>query len=164
MLIRTALNEDEVLQAFQIEELSYTPEAAASSDAFLQRFRLFPSYFTVAEAENQLVGVANGVRLSHDDLSDEGMKQMSDFTLDGPYFCLLTVAVNPGFRRKGIGTRLLQAVVRQARTDQLTAVLLMCEEHLVPFYAQTGFFYVRPSASLHGGISWHEMRLELQQY
>jgi GNAT superfamily N-acetyltransferase len=160
-MIRKAANKEEVLKSFEIENVSYPPDVAASLPAFLERLRLFGAYFFVAVKENQIIGVANGVRLDHDDLSDEGMKQLSGYTVNGRYFCLLTVAVDPRFRRKGYATQLLQAIVRQAETDRLESVLLMCEEHLVPLYEQAGFSYVRPSVSLHGGIEWHEMRLKI---
>lgn len=164
MYIRSVSNENEVRQAYTLEEASYPSEAAASQDAFLERFRVFPSYFLVAEEDQTLHGVANGVRLVHDDLSGEGMKQMTDYDAQGMYFCLLTVAVRPESRGQGIGRKLLQAIVKQAQQDRLRAVILLCEEHLVPFYKQEGFDYVRPSSSLHGGIAWHEMRLQLEPH
>ncbi|OXM84127.1 GNAT family N-acetyltransferase [Paenibacillus rigui] len=161
MLIRTAQSIAEVQEAYKIEEASYPLEAAASLNAFYERFRLFHPYFIVAEQDHQIVGVANGIRLNHEDLSDEGMKQMSGYDQDGRNFCLLTVAVDADFRGHGIGYELLNAVIQQAKQDNLEHVLLMCEEHLIHFYQRAGFVYVKPSASGHAGIAWHEMKLIL---
>ena len=36
-------------------------------------------------------------------------------------------------------------------------VHLICKEPLVPLYESFGFTYLRPSASAHGGATWHEM-------
>jgi hypothetical protein len=38
---------------------------------------------------------------------------------------------------------------------------LMCKQRHVDLYARQGYRYVRPSASDHGGMAWHEMVMEL---
>lgn len=162
MMIRPAASLAEVDLAYEIERISYPPEAAATREAFRARFAVFPAYFLIAETEGEIVGVTNGVRLRRRDLSDEGIKQPQGFQPDGNYFCILTVAVAPAHRRRGIAKRLVRQLLEQARNDRLAAVLLMCEEHLVPFYESLGFRYVKPSASAHGGIQWHEMECGLR--
>ncbi|UUZ79983.1 GNAT family N-acetyltransferase [Paenibacillus sp. P26] len=162
MIVRPARNAAEVDLVYAIEERSYPPEAAATRDAFHKRRLTFGDYFLVAEAEDgSLAGVANGVRLGHDRLEDEGMKQMASYDPEGRFFCLLTVAVDPAYRGKGIGRSLVSSVVKQAASDRLEAVILMCEEHLIRFYEELGFTYLRPSVSTHGGMAWHEMKLQL---
>ncbi|MCZ8512084.1 GNAT family N-acetyltransferase [Paenibacillus filicis] len=162
MIIRPAANQTEADRAYTIEEASYTPEAAASREAFRLRQQTFGSYFLIAETENgDLVGVTNGVRLSHDRIDEEGTKQMEGFDEQGRYFVVLTVAVSSAYRGRGIAKALMQAVKEQAVRDRLEAVLLMCEAPLIPFYEALGCRYDKPSASTHGGIAWHEMRLQL---
>ncbi|WP_336745748.1 GNAT family N-acetyltransferase [Paenibacillus sp. y28] len=147
---------------YEIEKQSYPPDAAATLEAFLVRRRRFPGLYFVAEAENgELVGVVNGIRTDHPDLSNEGLKGDSGLSEDGAYFCVLTVAVHPEWRRQGIGLALMRELLAAAGSAGLQGILLMCEEHLIPFYEALGFTYVRPSASTHGGIAWHEMKLSL---
>lgn len=38
---------------------------------------------------------------------------------------------------------------------------LMCKERHVDLYRRLGYDYVRPSASDHGGMAWHEMVMRL---
>lgn len=161
MIIRPISNSGEADLAYAIEAQCYPPEAAASREAFHRRYQQFGDFFYVAEEGGELAGVANGIRMAHDRIEDEGLKQLEGSDPNGPYFCLLTVAVAPDFRRRGIGHSLVRAIVQQARGQRLAAVLLMSEAHLLPFYERLGFRYVKPSASAHGGIAWHEMRLEL---
>lgn len=161
MIIRRVASAEEADRVYAIEELCYPPEAAATREAFHRRYKQFGDFFYVAEEGAKLAGVANGIRMAHDRIEDEGLKQLEGSDPNGHYFCLLTVAVAPGFRRKGIGHSLVGAIVQQAREQRLAAVLLMSEAHLLPFYERLGFRYVKPSASPHGGIAWHEMRLEL---
>lgn len=174
MRIRQARTEKEVRQAHEIERKCYAPSAAASLEAFLRRWRALPEYFLVAERSGEdgaeqlpgrsgeIAGVTNGVRTDLEDLADEGLKGPGQPDRSGRYFCILTVAVDPAYRERGIGSALVREIVKQAGRDATTAVLLMCEKELVPFYTRLGFRYVKQSASNHAGITWHEMRIDLK--
>ncbi|SDO27182.1 Ribosomal protein S18 acetylase RimI [Paenibacillus sp. yr247] len=161
MRIRPVANDQEIRKAHEIESIVYTKESAATLEAFQMRKQVFGSYFLVAEieSEHEIVGVTNGVKLHHRDLADESIKQGVEFAVNGQYFCLLTIAVLPTYQRRGIATALLKSVIRIAREEGLKGIVLMCEEHLISFYEQHGFRYAAPSASVHGGIQWHEMNL-----
>lgn len=161
MIIRPVHGKDDAIAAYPIETISYPPEAAAALDAYIRRSVVFPGYFLVAEVDGGIKGVTNGVRLGHDDLSDESIKQMKEYDANGPYFCILTVAVHPEYRGRGIGRELVRHVIEKARQDGLKSIVLLCERPLVPFYEQLGFHYVKPSESSHGGIVWHQMSLPL---
>jgi predicted N-acetyltransferase YhbS len=162
MRIRPIASKEEVYQVYEIERKSYPPEAAATLDAFLLRREKFADFFLVAEDGGGLVGVINGVRMEYRDMSDESLKGAAEMSADGPFFCILTVAVKPAHRQQGIGTELVKHLIAQARKFGIRAILLMCEEHLIDFYRKLGFHYEKPSSSTHGGIRWHEMILNLQ--
>ncbi|OPH57247.1 hypothetical protein BC351_25605 [Paenibacillus ferrarius] len=159
MLIRPVITDLEVIKAYEIERTVFTQESAASLEAFQMRKTIFGPYFLVAETEStsQIVGVTNGIKLSHMDLSDESIKQASEYEVDGSYFCILTIAVHPSHQRQGIASALLKRIIQIAQEDQLKGIVLMCEEHLISFYEKHGFRYIMPSNSSHGGIQWHEM-------
>ncbi|WP_010491412.1 GNAT family N-acetyltransferase [Paenibacillus elgii] len=157
MLIRQARPTD-IAEAYAIETMSYPPEVAASREAFDYRLQTFGRYFKVAEHDGQVVGIANAVRLSHENLADEEMKQTGASDPEGRFLCVLTVAVHPDYRGSGLGARLMRALLEQAEADELEAVLLLCEKHLISFYERLGFRYIRSSASEHGGIAWQEMK------
>jgi predicted N-acetyltransferase YhbS len=149
-----------IKQAYGVEMSCYPPAAAATLSAFYTRRDLFPSYFLVAEINEEVVGIVNGVLTSEDDLSNETIKQNIDFIKDGPYLCILTLAVKPTHRKQRIAVQLMNQIIHQAKEDHLTAIILICEFPLIPFYEKFGFVYLRPSSSEHGGIQWYEMRLD----
>ncbi|MBP1963458.1 GNAT family N-acetyltransferase [Paenibacillus aceris] len=163
MNIRPIANNLELLEAHDIEMTVYAKESAATREAFQMRKQVFGSYFLVAEtefgSEHPIVGVANGVKLNHKDLADESIKQGVEYDVNGRYFCLLTIAVHPNYQRQGIASQLLKQIIDTAREEGLAGIVLMCEEHLIPFYKKHGFCYLSPSASEHGGVQWHEMHL-----
>lgn len=161
IVIRPIANREEIYDVFRVEVQSYPPNVAATLEAFIQRHEKFPHFFYVAEYEKQLIGVINGVRTEQEDLTDETLKMVSNETVTGPYFCILTVAVDSTFRGRGIGQKLVKALIKQAEQLHISAILLMCEKSLIPFYSKLGFVYKQPSSSNHGNINWHEMKLKL---
>mgnify|MGYP002138895267 CR=1 FL=1 len=52
-------------------------------------------------------------------------------------------------------------LVEQMRAEDKKAIHLMCKDPHVPLYERFGYRYVKPSASDHGGMAWHEMVLSL---
>lgn len=163
MNIHPIANDLELKAAHNIEMSVYTKESAATWEAFRMRMDVFAPYFLVAESDIQseqlIIGVANGVKLNHNDLADESIKQGVDYDINGGYFCLLTIAVHPNYQRQGVATNLLQEMIRKTKKEGLKGIVLMCEKHLISFYEKNGFRYIAPSASEHGGVQWHEMNL-----
>ncbi len=162
LIIRPAACEEEIHEAHRIEMQCYLVETAGSLDAFIERFRQEPKYFLLAYEGERMVGILNGIRLQQPDLADESLKKVKGVAHNGRHFCVLSVAVPSEHRRQGVGSRLVQALIKQAAADRLKSIELMCEYHYIPFYKQLGFIYKQLSASQHGGIQWHEMTLELE--
>jgi GNAT superfamily N-acetyltransferase len=151
----------EIHKAHTIERESYSPQAAGSLEAFTERFQSFPNYFLLAYDANQLIGALNGVRLNHSDIANEELKRVSQIPHNGLHFCVLTVAVAEKKRRLGVGSALMQSLIKQARADKLHSINLMCEVKYIPFYEKLGFQYIQLSSSNHAGISWHELQMTL---
>ncbi|WP_235285988.1 GNAT family N-acetyltransferase [Paenibacillus tarimensis] len=152
---------DHLDKAYGLEAASYTEEAAATMEAFRYRLGRYPGCFWGAWIGGRLVGIVNGVRTFQEDTSSDEMKGSHQEQEEGPNFCILTVAVSSDSQRKGIGSLLVRQIVQSAVEDGLASIILMCEEHLIPFYEQLGFEYLGESSSRHGGIAWFDMRMSL---
>ncbi|MBD2869777.1 GNAT family N-acetyltransferase [Paenibacillus arenilitoris] len=152
--------EDELDAAIALERRCYAPEAAATPEGFRHRFLRFGDFFWSAWSGGELVGIANGIRTSQSSCGDEMKGEQAD-DARGVNFCVLTVAVNPEYRRRGIGTLLLRRLVRQCEASGIRGMILMCEKHLIPFYEAERFERHGVSSSTHGGIEWHEMSRRL---
>ncbi|WP_165822400.1 GNAT family N-acetyltransferase [Paenibacillus montanisoli] len=149
---------DELDAAHRLELACYTPEAAASREAFAFRQKHFPGYFWSAWQGGELIGLCCGVLSSESSCENDAVKSAHSEDIDGKHLVVLSVAVDPDRRLGGVGTALMKALLRQAEFDRLQSVALMCEPHLIAFYEGLGFEYIGVSASQHGGIEWHEMR------
>lgn len=152
------IEQDELKAAHKLELECYTPEAAATREAFTFRQANFPNYFWSAwNIDEQLVGIACAIRTSASSCEEDEVKGAHSAEPVGKHLCVLSVAVSPSARSNGIGKALMEALIHQAEQDGLSSIILMCEEHLIAFYQRLGFRYLGPSKSAHGGIAWHEM-------
>lgn len=148
--------EDELDAAINLEQSCYTPEAAATLKGFQYRYEHYRSFFWSAWLGDKLVGITNGIRTSQSACGDEMKGAKADF-ITGSNFCVLTVAVDEKYRHQGIGALLLRRLIEQCESSGIETIILMCEQHLIPFYKAELFEHRGVSASTHGGIIWHEM-------
>jgi GNAT superfamily N-acetyltransferase len=147
---------EELEDAISLEQSCYTPEAAATLAGFQYRYEHYRPYFWSAWHGDNLVGITNGIRTVQNACGDE-MKGVQADSLAGSNFCVLTVAVDNDYRRQGIGALLLRRLVKQCEESGIDTIILMCEQHLIPFYEAEQFALRGVSSSTHGGIVWYEM-------
>ena len=78
---------------------------------------------------------------------------------EGKWQMIFSVVTDPEFRGCGVASRLMEKVVADCREEKRAGIVLTCKERLIPFYSRFGFKDEGVSASEHGGVVWHEMRL-----
>ncbi|HEY4665398.1 MAG TPA: GNAT family N-acetyltransferase [Comamonas sp.] len=144
-------------QLIAIENASFTPEEAATPDAFALRLQRIPDSFWVAEIDGQIVGLINGPVVAERYIRDELFKQLHANPATGGHQTVLGLAVHPGWRQQGIGRRLLAQLETVARAAQRETVTLTCLEDRVPFYTALGYVNEGVSASAHAGEVWFNM-------
>ena len=159
--IGTLRSEGDVRLAHRLELACYHEELAATEEAFLYRWRTFPELFRVAWSGEELVGLACGVRTDAKDCSDVGIKKMHGGSGSGSKLCVLSVAVHPDRRGQGIGEKLLDALLDEARKLGLREAMLMCQESLIGWYDRVGFRETGLVHDEHGGVRWHDMAMRL---
>lgn len=159
-VIRPATAED-VPACARIESLCFPEAEAASLEKIEKRQRLFPEGFLVAEVGGELVGFVNSGATNETDLSDEALKDMVGHDPAGANLVIFSLAVTPARQGQGVARRLLETFAATAGSLGRKAILLLCKERLVRYYARFGFDDLGESASAHGGARWHQMRLDL---
>ena len=78
---------------------------------------------------------------------------------EGAWQMIFSVVTTPEYRGQGYAGMLLKQVKQDARTENRKGIVLTCKDRLGHFYASFGFRDEGMSASTHGGVPWHEMRL-----
>lgn len=152
---------DDLIACHTVESLCFPPCEAAWTSSLRNRIEQFPEGFLVAEHEGRVIGQCNSGCTYKDDITDEDFKQLIGHDADGPNMVIFSLSVLPEYQSNGVGGKLLDRFIAQARKLDKKQVLLLCKEKLIAFYAKHGFTDNGISDSTHGGTQWHEMVLAL---
>ena len=63
-------------------------------------------------------------------------------------------------RKHGYAGQLLQCAIEDARKQGRKGLVLTCKEKLIAYYAKFGFVNEGISESVHGNVTWYQMRYE----
>ncbi len=72
----------------------------------------------------------------------QGLKAIEKTYPDSPHWCLPILGVDPGQQGRGIGSMLLQPVLKRCDAEQVVASLVSSKETNVSFYERQGFVAV----------------------
>lgn len=148
-------------RCFAIETAAYEGDEAATLEKISTRIRLYPEGFLILETGGEVAGFINSGCAHVVEMSDEAFKDLIGHDADAPNVVILSVVVDPAFQGKGLSRTLMEAFVAQMRDRGKATIHLMCKAHHVPLYEKFGYRYDRPSASDHGGMTWHDMSMPL---
>lgn len=158
--IRVVTAED-LNRCYEIETLSYQGDEAASLKKIAKRIDTYPQGFIVAEVDEEIVGFINSGACHEVVLSDEDFKELIGHDEAGENIVIMSVVVHPDFQRNGYASALMAEFKDTMQRLHKKTIHLICQTHLIEFYRQHEFEYIGESVSDHGGLSWHEMVLNL---
>jgi GNAT superfamily N-acetyltransferase len=145
----------------QIESTAYEGDEAATLEKIATRIRQYPAGFLVMELDGEIIGFING-GCAHDVvMSDEAFKELVGHDPAAPNVVIMSVVLDPAYQGKGYASLLMRTFMARMREAGKKTIHLMCKDRHVALYRHFGYRYVRPSASDHGGMAWHEMVMEL---
>lgn len=156
VLIRHVKLED-LPQLIAIENLSFSPDSAATKEAFQSRIQFISDSFFVAEVNDKVVGLINGPVISQPFITDDLFATIQPNPEQGGHQSILGLAVHPDFRSQGIASMLLQKIEAKAKSQQRETVTLTCTEDLVDYYEARGYQNCGVSQSSHGGEIWYNL-------
>ncbi|MDY0942237.1 MULTISPECIES: GNAT family N-acetyltransferase [Priestia] len=160
MIIRQ-VQENDLKQLITLENKGFTPEEAASKDAFITRIKTIPDTFIVVEENEEMIGYVNGPVISAPFITDDLFEKTISNPETGGHQSILGIVVNPQHHHKGIASMLLGAFEKQARDKQRLTVTLTCKEELIPFYEKNGYVNQGAAESQHAGVQWFNMSKKL---
>jgi GNAT superfamily N-acetyltransferase len=146
---------------YEVEIACWPPEEAAAKETIDRRIAAFPQGFFVAESDGRVIGMLNSCCTNREDLGDEELKQLVGHDVDGLNLVVFALGVLPRFRKRGIAAALMSRFIRLAGELNKEKVLLICKSDLVAYYERFGFVHAGLSRSVHGGATWQQMVLKL---
>lgn len=148
-------------RCFEIESSAYEGDEAATLAKIRKRIADYPQGFLVMELTGQVIGFINSGCAHQVVMSDEAFKELVGHDPAAPNVVIMSVVIDPAFQGRGHATEMMRTFVHQMRHAGKGSIHLMCKERHVALYARQGYKYVKPSASEHGGMAWHEMVMPL---
>ncbi|PFP27561.1 GNAT family N-acetyltransferase [Bacillus sp. AFS073361] len=154
--IRNVKMED-LTQLEIIENLCFSKEEAATTEAFKERIKRIPDSFFVAEMDGEIAGLVNGPVIDSVYITDNLFSMIKNNPAIGGHQSILGLAVAPQFQGHGVAAALLDHLEKEARRKKRETITLTCKQDLSAFYEKYGYRNCGVSASQHGGVSWYNM-------
>ena len=160
-MFRQAVPTD-LARCFEIESAAYEGDEAATEAKIAKRIAAYPEGFLVMEVGDRIVGFINSGCAWNVVMSDESFKELVGHDSAAPNVVIMSVVVDPAYQGRGYSTSLMREFVARMRRAGKAAIHLMCKSRHVDLYTKQGYRYVKLSESTHGGMTWHEMVMELR--
>ena len=158
MIIRYG-NIDDLSAISSVESECFPPLEAASSSSIKQRLIHFPECFWLLYENDTLISFVNGMYIDIADLTDEMYEDASMHDSDGKWQMIFGVDTIPDYRNQGYAARTLNAAIDDSRKRGKLGLVLTCKEKLIHYYEKFGFVNEGISESVHGNVTWYQMRL-----
>jgi ribosomal protein S18 acetylase RimI-like enzyme len=155
---------DDLKTVIEIENEGFTPEEAATPEAFEIRIKAIPDTFLIAEdiETNRIVGFIDGPVVGKRYITDDLFDTVVPNPKTGGHQSVLGVAVRTDERKRGIGSALVKELIRVSLEAERDTITLTCRDILIDFYTNIGFKNEGVSESTHGGYVWYNMIYELK--
>ncbi|MDM0001894.1 GNAT family N-acetyltransferase [Variovorax sp. J22P240] len=148
-------------RCFEIESTAYEGDEAATLARISKRIAEYPQGFLIMELDGRVIGFINSGCADSVVMSDESFKELVGHDAAAPNVVIMSVVIDSAYQGRGYATTLMRTFVGQMRQAGKKTIHLMCKQRHVDLYARLGYRYVQPSPSDHGGMSWHEMTMDL---
>lgn len=158
MEIRTATLED-LDSLAQVEAACFPATEAATKEEFAQRLAYYSDHFWLLWDEDRLLSFVDGFVTDVPDLTDAMYENAAMHDENGAWQMIFGVNTLPAYRKKGYAGQLLQRAIDDAKQQGRKGLVLTCKERLIPYYSKFGFVNEGISQSVHGNVTWYQMRL-----
>jgi len=156
------VREQDLERCFEIESVSYSGSEAATKEKILKRIMTYPEGFIVLENEKEIIGFINSGATHKVELSKDSFKDLVGHNPEGEYVVILSVVVHPTYQKTGMTNQLMNNFIDRMKALGKSSIFLICQTRLINMYSRYGFVDLGASDSNHGGASWNEMSLSLE--
>ena len=158
MLIRTAAISDlDAVTAVEAE--CFPPAEAATREDFEHRLAHYSDHFWLMFDGDKLIAFVDGMVTDEADLTDEMYEHAELHNKNGAWQMIFGVNTIPEYRKHGYAGDLIKRAISDAKSQGRKGLVLTCKDKLIHYYAKFGFKNEGVSASVHGNVTWYQMRL-----
>ena len=160
MQIRTATIDDLTAIA-QVEAACFPPAEAATADEFKDRLDHYANHFWLMFDNDKLIAFVDGFCTDNPNLTDEMYAKADMHNESGAWQMIFGVNTLPEYRNKGYAAELINEAIKDTTKQGREGLVLTCKDKLIPYYSKFGFVNEGISESVHGNVTWYQMRLTL---
>ena len=160
MQIRTATINDLTAIA-QVEAACFPPAEAATADEFKDRLDHYANHFWLMFDNDKLIAFVDGFCTDNPNLTDEMYAKADMHNESGAWQMIFGVNTLPEYRSKGYAAERINQAIKDATKQGREGLVLTCKEKLIPYYSKFSFVNEGISESVHGNVTWYQMRLKL---
>ncbi len=141
----------------KIENEGFSKQEVATKQALMERMKMIPDTFIVAEQQGEVIGYVNGPIIPNPYITDDLFEQIETNPSKGGFQSVLGLVVSKQARNQGIARILMDRLEKLVRENERQGITLTCKQDLIPFYEKLGFANHGISESEHGGVCWYNM-------
>lgn len=160
MQIRTATIDDLTAIA-QVEAACFPPTEAATTEEFKERLEHYANHFWLMFDNDKLIAFVDGFCTDNPNLTDEMYAKADMHNENGAWQMIFGVNTLPEYRNNGYAAELINQAIKDATNQGRKGLVLTCKEKLIPYYSKFGFVNEDVSESVHGNVTWYQMKLTL---
>lgn len=150
---------DDLDEITSVEAECFPAVEAATREEFEERIRSYGTHFWLMCEEEKVIAFVDGMVTDERDLTDEMYERAELHDEAGAWQMIFGVNTLPEYRKKGYAEKLIRYAINDARAQDREGLVLTCKDKLVHYYEKFGFQNEGVSQSVHGGVTWYQMRL-----
>lgn len=138
MIIRR-VTMDDLEEVVNLESAAFKMTKEQTKNDMMGRIENYPDTFLVAQEDGKVIGHIFGPAFNKRYIEDELYFENHPNQKDDRYQMVLSLAVLPEYRKQGVATKLIEAMMQEARKQNRQAISLTCLPKLIKFYEKRGF-------------------------
>ncbi len=142
-----------------VEAECFPVAEAATKELFRDRLSCYGNHFWLIFEDGNLISFVDGMVTDEKDLTDRMYEKADMHNEKGKWQMIFGVNTIPSHRKKGYAEILLRRVIAEAKAEGRKGLVLTCKDGLIRYYGKLGFKNEGKSESVHGNVTWYQMRL-----
>ena len=155
----TYAEEKDIAAIAAAEAACFPPAEAATEQEFVERIKYYGNHFWLLYDADKLIAFVDGFVTNEPDLTDTMYENACMHNENGAWQMIFGVNTLPEYRKRGYAGELIRRAIADARQQGRKGLVLTCKDKLIHYYAKFGFVNEGVSASVHGNVTWYQMRL-----
>lgn len=155
----TYAEEKDIAAIAAVEAACFPLAEAATEQEFVERIKYYSNHFWLLYDADKLIAFVDGFVTDEPDLTDTMYENACMHNENGAWQMIFGVNTLPEYRKRGYAGELIRRAIADARQQGRKGLVLTCKDKLIHYYAKFGFVNEGVSASVHGNVTWYQMRL-----